>query len=113
MRKKTEMNPGRRPFHSILVANRGEIALRIMRTAKAKGYRIIAVYSEADSEAPHVAIADEAVLIGAAPVAESYLDPVRILDAARSSGADSITRSQPFRSSSATAPWIRSRTPSA
>ena len=77
-------------FTSILVANRGEIAVRVMRTAKALGYRTIAVYSEADAEAPHVAMADEAVCIGPAPVAQSYLDPQKILDAAARTGAGAI-----------------------
>ncbi|HKV15784.1 MAG TPA: biotin carboxylase N-terminal domain-containing protein, partial [Reyranella sp.] len=77
-------------FGKILVANRGEIAWRVMRTAKAMGYRTVAVYSDADKDAPHVAFADEAVRIGLPPVAESYLNIDRILDAARSSGADAI-----------------------
>ena len=58
-------------FGSILVANRGEIAVRVMRTARAMGYRTIAVHSEADRSAPHVKLADDAVEIGPAPVAES------------------------------------------
>ena len=77
-------------FSKILVANRGEIAWRIMRTAKAMGYRTVAVYSDADREAPHVAFADEAVRIGPPPVGESYLSIDRILEAARRSGADAI-----------------------
>ena len=77
-------------FSKILVANRGEIAWRIMRTAKAMGYRTVAVFSDADREAPHVAFADEAVRIGPPPVGESYLSIDRILDAASKSGADAI-----------------------
>jgi len=77
-------------FAKILVANRGEIAWRVMRTAKAMGYRTVAVYSDADREAPHVAFADEAVRIGPPPVAESYLSIDRILEAAHKSGADAI-----------------------
>ncbi|MBL4619819.1 MAG: acetyl/propionyl-CoA carboxylase subunit alpha, partial [Marinicaulis sp.] len=77
-------------FRSILVANRGEIACRIMRTAKAMGIRTIAVYSKADENAPHVKMADSAVLIGPAPAAESYLNVENILDAAHKSGADAI-----------------------
>ncbi|MDP2376589.1 acetyl-CoA carboxylase biotin carboxylase subunit [Reyranella sp.] len=77
-------------FTKILVANRGEIAWRVMRTAKAMGYRTVAVYSDADREAPHVAYADEAVRIGPPPVAESYLSIDRILEAAHNSGADAI-----------------------
>ena len=77
-------------FGSILVANRGEIAARVMRTARAMGYRTIAVHSEADRGAPHVKLADDAVEIGPAPVSESYLDIERILDAARQSGAEAV-----------------------
>jgi len=77
-------------FSKILVANRGEIAWRVMRTAKAMGYRTVAVYSDADRHAPHVAFADEAVHIGPAPVGESYLNIDRILEAAHKSGADAI-----------------------
>ncbi len=78
------------PFSKVLVANRGEIAWRVMRTARAMGYRTVAVYSDADREAPHVAYADEAVRIGPPPVGESYLSIERILEAAHSSGADAI-----------------------
>jgi geranyl-CoA carboxylase alpha subunit len=77
-------------FAKILVANRGEIAWRVMRTAKAMGYRTVAVYSDADKDAPHVAFADEAVRIGAGPVGESYLSIDRILEAAHKSGADAV-----------------------
>ena len=79
-----------RNFESILVANRGEIAVRIMATAQSLGYRVIAVYSEADAGAPHVRMADDAVLIGPAPVGESYLDMERILKAAAASSAQAI-----------------------
>ena len=77
-------------FSKILVANRGEIAWRVMRTAKAMGYRTVAVYSDADQDAPHVAFADEAVRIGPPPVADSYLSIDRILEAAHASGADAV-----------------------
>ena len=77
-------------FTKILVANRGEIAWRIMRTAKAMGYRTVAVYSDADKEAPHVAFADESVRIGPPLVGESYLSIDRILEAAHTSGADAM-----------------------
>ncbi|MBV8188931.1 MAG: acetyl-CoA carboxylase biotin carboxylase subunit [Alphaproteobacteria bacterium] len=77
-------------FGKILVANRGEIAWRVMRTARAMGYRTVAVYSDADKEAPHVAFADQAVRIGPPPVGESYLSIDRILEAAHISGADAV-----------------------
>ncbi len=77
-------------FSTILVANRGEIACRVMRTARALGYRTVAVYSEADADAPHVAMADRAVCIGPAPVGQSYLQMQAIIDAAKKSGADAI-----------------------
>lgn len=79
------------PFiKKILVANRGEIALRIMRTAREMGIRTVAVYSEADRKALHVRFADEAVLIGPPASAESYLRMDKILAAARETGADAI-----------------------
>jgi geranyl-CoA carboxylase alpha subunit len=77
-------------FGKILVANRGEIAWRVMRTAKAMGYRTVAVYSDADRDAPHVTFADESVRIGPPPVGESYLSIDRIFEAAHTSGADAI-----------------------
>jgi geranyl-CoA carboxylase alpha subunit len=78
------------PFTKILVANRGEIALRVMRTAHALGWRTVAVYSEVDAGAPHVMAADEAVAIGPAPPAQSYLNIGALIDAARASGADAV-----------------------
>jgi geranyl-CoA carboxylase alpha subunit len=77
-------------FSKILVANRGEIAWRIMRTAKAMGYRTVAVHSDADRDAPHVSFADEAIRIGPPPIGESYLSIDRILEAAHTSGADAV-----------------------
>ena len=74
----------------LLVANRGEIAVRVMRTARALGYRTVAVYSEADAGAPHVRLADQAVPIGPPPARRSYLDIERIIDAAKTAGADAI-----------------------
>ena len=75
-------------FKKILIANRGEIACRVIRTARDLGYRTVAVYSDADAQAPHVSLADEAVHIGASPAAESYLRVEAILGAARATGAD-------------------------
>ncbi|MEM9010764.1 MAG: acetyl-CoA carboxylase biotin carboxylase subunit [Pseudomonadota bacterium] len=75
---------------SLLIANRGEIAVRIIRTARARGLRTIAVYSEADQGALHVRKADEAVPIGPAPPAESYLNIAAIIEAARATGADAV-----------------------
>jgi len=77
-------------FSKILIANRGEIACRVIRTAHRLGYRTVAVYSEADAGAPHVQQADEAVCIGAAPAATSYLRVEALLDAARRTGADAV-----------------------
>src|SRR6201991_2433296 len=80
----------RTPFFRILIANRGEIALRIMRTARRLGYGVIAVYSDADRDALHVREADEAVRIGEAQPAQSYLNIGAIIAAAKSSGADAV-----------------------
>ncbi|WP_296380613.1 acetyl-CoA carboxylase biotin carboxylase subunit [Reyranella sp.] len=88
-------------FRTVLVANRGEIAWRVMRTAKAMGYRTVAVYSDADKNAPHVAFADQAVRIGPPPVGESYLSIDRILEAAHKSGADAIHPGYGFLSENA------------
>jgi acetyl-CoA/propionyl-CoA carboxylase, biotin carboxylase, biotin carboxyl carrier protein len=77
-------------FDTVLIANRGEIALRIMRACKELGLRTIAVYSEADRAAPHVVYADEAFLIGPPPAAQSYLDGERIIAAAHAAGAGAI-----------------------
>ncbi|MDM0046347.1 acetyl-CoA carboxylase biotin carboxylase subunit [Variovorax dokdonensis] len=78
------------PFRKILIANRGEIALRIMRSARSLGYRTVAVYSTADAKAQHVREANQAVCIGDAMPSQSYLRIESIIDAARLSGADAV-----------------------
>ena len=88
-------------FRTLLIANRGEIALRVMRTAHRLGMRTVAVYSDADAEAWHVAAADQAVRIGPAAAAESYLDSEAILAAARETGADAIHPGYGFLSENA------------
>lgn len=77
-------------FSSLLIANRGEIAVRVIRAAKEMGLRTVAVYSAADAGAPHVEMADEAVAIGPAEAAQSYLNVESILAAAKASGAEAI-----------------------
>jgi urea carboxylase len=77
-------------FSKVLIANRGAIACRIIRTLKALGVQSVAVYSEADAQARHVREADEAFLLGPAPAAESYLKADRILQIARDCGAQAI-----------------------
>jgi acetyl-CoA carboxylase biotin carboxylase subunit len=79
-----------RRIQKVLIANRGEIAVRVIRTCKAMGIRTVAVYSDADREALHVRQADEAVHVGPAPARESYLSVERMLDAARRTGADAV-----------------------
>jgi len=74
----------------ILIANRGEIACRVMRTAKKMGIKTVAVYSDADSRAPHVLMADEAVHIGPSPAAQSYLIADKIIEACKQTGADAV-----------------------
>ena len=88
-------------FNRILVANRGEIACRIIRTAKSLGYFTIAVYSDADANAPHVKMADNAVNIGRSPVGESYLVIDHVLQAARIAGAEAIHPGYGFLSENA------------
>ena len=77
-------------FKKILIANRGEIACRVMATAKKMGIKTVAVYSEADKDARHVAMADEAILIGPAASRESYLVADKIIAAAKATGAEAI-----------------------
>src|SRR5919108_6249960 len=77
-------------FSKVLIANRGEIALRVIRACHELGVETVAVYSDADARAPHVRAADEAIHIGPAPSAESYLRGQAIIDAALKSGAQAI-----------------------
>ncbi|MBM9594158.1 acetyl-CoA carboxylase biotin carboxylase subunit [Roseitranquillus sediminis] len=77
-------------IEKILVANRGEITCRVMRTARAMGIRTVAIYSDADADAPHVRMADEAVHVGPAPASQSYIDIGKVLGAVRQSGADAV-----------------------
>ena len=88
-------------FKSVLVANRGEIARRVFATARRMGLRTVAVYSEADAEAPHVREADAAVLIGPAPARESYLVGERIIAAARETAAEAVHPGYGFLSENA------------
>ena len=88
-------------FDTLLVANRGEIACRVIRTARAMGLRTVAVHSDADARARHVGEADLAVRIGAGPARDSYLDPARILEACRASGAQAVHPGYGFLSENA------------
>ena len=92
---------GQPPFHKILVANRGEIACRAIREIQALGASAVAVYSEADAEAPHVRLADEAVLVGPPPAEESYLNQQAILNVASRTGAEAVYPGYGFLSENA------------
>src|SRR3954465_3357005 len=90
-----------RRFRTLLIANRGEIACRVIRTARAMGLRTVAVYSEADAGAMHVAMADAAVLLGPARARDSYLNIEAVLEAAKKTGAEAIHPGYGFLSENA------------
>ena len=88
-------------FHKVLIANRGEIALRILRACREMGIRSVAVHSTADADAMHVRLADESICIGPPPASESYLNTAAILTAATISGAEAIHPGYGFLSENA------------
>ena len=88
-------------FTKILIANRGEIACRIIRTCQRLGIKTVAIYSTVDQETLHVKLADEAILVGEAPPPDSYLNMAKILDAAKASGAQAIHPGYGFLSENA------------
>jgi acetyl-CoA carboxylase biotin carboxylase subunit len=90
-----------KPIHAVLVLNRGEIAIRICRTLREMGIRSIAVFSDADRDAPHVFAADTAYRLGPAPASQSYLDAAKVIETARAAGADAIHPGYGFLAESA------------
>lgn len=98
---KSGASPLYRRFNTLLIANRGEIACRVIKTARAMGLRTVAVYSEADADALHVAMADDAVLLGPARARDSYLNIDRIIEAAKKTGAEAIHPGYGFLSENA------------
>ena len=101
MRVTAKLGEDRQMIASLLIANRGEIACRVIRTARRLGIRTVAVYSDADAKALHVRMADEAVHIGASPARESYLRTDRIIEAAKTSGTEAIHPGYGFLSENA------------
>ena len=88
-------------FSKILIANRGEIACRVIKTARKMGIKTVAVYSDADRQALHVQMADEAIHIGASPASQSYIDIKKVVNAAKSCGAEAIHPGYGFLSENA------------
>ncbi|WP_373805403.1 biotin carboxylase N-terminal domain-containing protein, partial [Delftia acidovorans] len=89
------------PIRRVLVANRGAVAARVIRTLRRMGLESVAVYSEADAGLPYVRAADQSVCIGPAPAAQSYLDQARLLQVARETGADAVHPGYGFLSENA------------